>query len=461
MAGIFDKLCEIKDSDMLPMHMPGHKRNSSLVSFADPYEIDITEIDGVDNLHHPEGMILEAQMRAAKLYGTDISWFLVNGSTAGVMAAILGATHKHDTVIVARNVHQSTMNALYMGELNAVWTYPVQDDELDQAGVCGWIDPKDIKDKLEQNPHASAVIITSPTYEGIISDIKSIADIAHSYGAALIVDEAHGAHFKFNKEFPKQAYDLGADIVIQSLHKTLPALTQTSIMHIRDQIVDVSRVRMYYDMLQTTSPSYILMASIDQCIRYIESQLKMENDAFTVNVRRLGTLRDRIGKLRYIRLLETDDIGKIVLLTSDGEKLYQKLRDKHHIQLEMASMRYCLAMTSIADSDETYRRFAEALEDLDSPEMELRPGHESYSIPRAKTAMSIYEASNAKREYVELNESLGRVAAKRVCFYPPGISIVNPGELISEEILDYIKKGIIAGLNVMGVSDNGEILCLE
>lgn len=229
MYNIFDKLKNYSDSDYYAFHMPGHKRNLDLMDGTSPYRIDITEIDGFDDLHHAEGILKEAQERAAEVYHADETHFLVNGSTVGILSAILGTTEKGDSILVARNCHKSVYHAIYLNELDPVYLYPKFDTEL---GLSTEIDAEDVQKALEEHPKIRAVMIVSPTYDGVVSDIEKIAEIVHEAGCLLIVDEAHGAHFGFDPYFPESANMYGADLVINSLHKTLPALTQTALLHV-------------------------------------------------------------------------------------------------------------------------------------------------------------------------------------------------------------------------------------
>ena len=229
---ILEKLEEYSKAGYVPMHMPGGKRNTE---YASTSELDITEIDGFDNMHNADGIIKNASDRAAKLYGADKTLMLVNGSTAGILSAICGATKRKGKIIVARNCHVSVYNALIMAQLEPVYVIPEVDNDTE------------------------AVIITSPTYEGVVSEVREIASYLHEKGIPLIVDEAHGAHFEFSEEFPESAVKAGADIVINSIHKTLPALTQTALLHISGNYVDYDKVERFWNIYQTTSPSYILM----------------------------------------------------------------------------------------------------------------------------------------------------------------------------------------------------------
>lgn len=485
------KLEAYSKENIVPMHMPGAKRNSELIGrYMDdmpaPYEIDITEIDGFDNMHNADGMIKKAFEKTAALYGADESLFLVNGSTAGNMAAICGVTDKGDSIIVARNCHISVYNAIILGELDAIYVYPQYDDEY---GYYKGISLREIKDAVEKNESIGkdikAVVITSPTYEGNVSDIKNIAAYLHEHNIPLIVDEAHGAHFKFSCEFPQTAVEQGADIVINSVHKTLPSLTQTAVMHINYGYVNVSKVKRYWNIYQSTSPSYILMGSIDRCMSIIE---KDGEYLFENYISKLKILRNKLGQLKNIKLIDSDDISKIVIGCDNAKKLYDILLNEYGIQLEMSSLKYAIAMTSIFDSAEYYDRFYNALCEIDrrynaNNINNSANNNQNYaerynifnntsSIKKAdikvniadfknEALMSIAKALNEgdKNGYdkIMMNDSslYGRISAKMVYVYPPGIPILCPGEIISENVVNIISKAIDHGLEVVGLELDG------
>ena len=445
---LLDLLVDLSEQGDVPLHMPGHKRNEDLFQMGNPYGLDITEIDGFDNLHNARGIIADEFKRAAALFGAEETLFLVNGSSSGNMAAICGATNKGDKVIVARNIHCSVSNAIYLNELNPVYVYP---DINDSMCICGGISAEAVEKAFSENPDAKAVIVTSPTYEGVVSDIGGIAEITHRYGGVLIVDEAHGAHFNFSDAFPDSAVKYGADAVIQSIHKTLPAFTQTALLHLNGDKIDRQRVKMYWNMFQSTSPSYILMAGISRCLTILERDGAALFDGY---VKILSELRKKLSGLNYIRLIETDDISKIVLMVSVGKRIYDELRKKYGIQLEMASRNYVIAMTSVGDKQEYYDRFYKALKQLDVPDMKYEA--EVYNkMPRARVYVNCYRALNSEKETVKVGDSAGRIAGAAICFYPPGINLVNPGEVITEEIIDIITDGLRQGLEVIGVETNG------
>lgn len=485
------KLEAYSKENIVPMHMPGAKRNSELIGrYMDdmpaPYDIDITEIDGFDNMHNADGMIKKAFEKTAVLYGADESLFLVNGSTAGNMAAICGVTDKGDSIIVARNCHISVYNAIILNELDVNYVYPQYDDEY---GYYKGISLREIKDTVEKNESMGkdikAVVITSPTYEGNVSDIKNIAAYLHEHNIPLIVDEAHGAHFKFSCEFPQTAVEQGADIVINSVHKTLPSLTQTAVMHINYGYVNVSKVKRYWNIYQSTSPSYILMGSIDRCMSIIE---KDGEYLFENYISKLKILRNKLGQLKNIKLIDSDDISKIVIGCDNAKKLYDILLNEYGIQLEMSSLKYAIAMTSIFDSAEYYDRFYNALCEIDrrynanninNSANNNQNYAERYNIFnntssikkedikvniadfKNEALMSIAKALNEgdKNGYdkIMMNDSslYGRISAKMVYVYPPGIPILCPGEIISENVVNIISKAIDHGLEVVGLELDG------
>ena len=253
-----EELKTLAESDMYPFHMPGHKRNMKLQ--VNPYAYDITEIDDFDNLHEAEGIIAQAQQRAAELFHAEKSFFLVNGSTCGILAAISAAVPKGGRILMARNCHKAAYHAAYLRGLQISYVYPV----ITQFGIQGSIRVEDVAAALQEDASIQAVVITSPTYDGILSDIASIAELAHSYNIPLIVDEAHGAHLGFYSYFPQAAIQLGADVVIQSLHKTLPSFTQTAILHMNKGLVRQEDIIRFLSIYETSSPSYLFLAGIDR-----------------------------------------------------------------------------------------------------------------------------------------------------------------------------------------------------
>lgn len=484
---ILGRLEEYSKDNYVPMHMPGGKRNEEFTSTS---VLDITEIDGFDNMHNADGIIKKASERAARLYGADKTLLLVNGSTAGILSAVCGATKRKGKIIVARNCHVSVYNALIMAQLEPVYVIPEVDEK---TGIYRGLTLEQIKKCVEANADAQAIIITSPTYEGIVSEVREITGYLHEKGIPLIVDEAHGAHFKFSEEFPESAVEAGADLVINSIHKTLPALTQTALLHISGNYVDYDKVERFWNIYQTTSPSYILMASIDRCMGIIEKQGEY---IFKEYIKKLKDLRENVAKLYNIRLLDSDDISKIILICDDGKYLYDRLLKEYKVQLEMASFKYAIAMTSVADKQEYYDRFLKALQEID----ESWKSDESWGISGScdtekhdydkiernddETESSNEESSgyaiNNKPEvcmcpadaidlmdengYEDLSvnspDICGRISMSSVLIYPPGMPVVNVGERITGDVCRIINNAIDAGLEVPGLKE-GKIRCLR
>lgn len=434
---LLDRLTRYCASDALPMHMPGHKRNPAALSLPAPVPIDITEIDGFDNLHGAEELLLSCQQRAARVFGAEETHFLVNGSTGGILSAITACVSRGETLLLSRNAHKSALNAVTLGGIRPRYLYP---DFLPESGISGAIPPEQVEQALTSDPAIRCAFITSPTYEGVISDIAAIADICHRHGAILIVDEAHGAHLGFGK-FPPGAIRLGADVVIQSVHKTLGSLTQTALLHISGPRVNRERLRRMLTVYQTSSPSYILMASIDECVCRMEAQ----GDALAGRwLDAIAGFRTAVRGLKRLRLLPVEDVrcdpSKITISTRGthigGPELQRILRDRHHIELEMAAGHYAIAMTGIGDTRESLQRLADALQTIDG-ELQAAPMTAPVDplSPRPEMRLTPAEADALPAEAVPVSEAAGRICAETVFAYPPGIPLIVPGETVNGDLL--------------------------
>ena len=502
--GLLERLTEYAGSDAYPFHMPGHKRreipDGIPGGFPDPYGIDITEIDGFDNLHHAEGILKDAMDEAAAIYGADRSWYLVNGSTCGILSAVFATTENGGKILTARNCHKAVYHAICLNRLEAEYLYP---EEITEFGINGGIRAEDVRKALEKDAmrcagnsgnvrgkitKIQAVLITSPTYEGVVSDIRAIADAAHEYGIPLIVDEAHGAHLEYADQchsFPKSALEYGADIVIQSLHKTLPCFTQTAILHVKGKLVDQDRISRYLSMFQTSSPSYLFMAGMERCIRYMDGDGRNEMVRYE---KRLEHFMERMEGLQVLEVLDREicgkyrtvagwDPSKIVVSTMraedfHGEELAETLRRKYHLEMEMTAPEYVIAMTSLMDTEEGFERLGTALLEIDGAlrhcvesEQQKEKG-ESKEKERCETPEAteskvshpvrrtlICEAMDADTERTALQDTVGKVSAEFVYLYPPGIPIITPGEVFTDVIVEKIVAYKAAGLLVQGPAD--------
>ena len=487
---LINRLAAYARSDMYPFHMPGHKRrtgpedsfmNSCVDSFTNPFAVDITEIEGFDNLHHPEGILRDSMKWAADVYGADQTYYMINGSTGGILAAVCGSVPRGGRILVSRNCHKSVYHGICLNQLKTSYVYP---QEIEGLGIQGGITAEDVDRMLNRYMDTQAVLIVCPTYDGIVSDIEAIARIVHRAGLPLIVDEAHGAHFRYDAMFPVSALDLGADVVIQSVHKTLPSLTQTALLHIKCNrpdggcYADRERIDRYIHMVQSSSPSYVLMASIENSI------YQMEQTDTAPYGKQLHRLRRRLGQMRHLRLVDTGligqagirdlDISKIVVSTRGtclypaedgltgftGAQLDDILRREYHLEMEMCGADYVTAITTVMDSGEGLERLGDALTRIDSQLTDAgykpdgRSGDQKsvYSM-RCDTAMSMGEAMEEKMASVGLEDSAGCISGEFVYIYPPGIPIVAPGEWISRPILEVILEYRDKGLPVQGPAD--------
>ncbi len=463
MPYLYDQLRDYAKSDYYPFHMPGHKRR--LGGFMNPIETDITEIEGFDNLHHAEGILKEAQERAAAVYGSENTYFLVNGSTAGILGAVSACTSIGGKILMARNCHKAVYHSVLIRELDAVYIYPQQEQGI---GLNCGLSPEKIREMLITAPDIQAVIITSPSYDGVVSDVEKIADICHTYQKPLIVDEAHGAHFGFHPYFPKNSIGKGADIVIHSLHKTLPAFTQTGLIHLNGSLVDQAVLERYLGIYQTSSPSYLLMAGVDQCIRMLEES---GDRLFGEFVENLEQFRTKTGELQMVELAgkeelagEKDvadlDLSKLILYIKNGSmsgnELYEELLQHYHLQLEMAAGDYALALTSIGDTREGFDRLYQALEEIDRRLLAKDPVQlekRSYAGMNNLTEMPVCRAVERRMERILLENAIGRIAGEFVYLYPPGIPLIVPGEKISGEFVENVLQYREKGFSLQGMKD--------
>lgn len=465
---LYEILKNYDSTDYYGFHMPGHKRNGTLTGCNLPYNIDITEIEGFDDLHHGSGILKEAENRASLLYRAQETCYLVNGSTSGILSAIMGCTSRGDKILISRNCHKSVYHAIYMNGLKPVYIYPRFYNEMELNGP---VEMCDIEALLQEYLDIKAVVITSPTYDGVVSDVKAIANTIHQKNIPLIVDEAHGAHFGFHPYFPENSNACGADVVIHSLHKTLPSLTQTALIHLNGNLVNRKKIRQYLRMLQTSSPSYVFMAGMDACIELLS---KRGHELFENYTAMLEEARGQLKELRHLKLLETEVYDKSKLVISvknsnmNSRQLYEKLLNQYHLQMEMMAGSYVLAMTSVGDTREGMERLINALLEIDS---QLEAGVENgkasqinFSLPRLKQKYTSAEVDdllnnglNNKTVSVLWQEAVGQVSTEYAYVYPPGIPLVVPGEEVSQEAVRLVQEYESMEFSVEGSEKEGRI----
>lgn len=475
-----------------PLHMPGHKRNTDRFSLGDPYSLDITEIDGFDDLHEPEGILKEGMDRAARVFGAKKSWFLVGGSTVGILAGIGALTHSGDTVLMARNCHKSVYHALELYHLHPCYVMP---SEIPGWSFRGSVSPSEVEKALRREEgRVRLAVITSPTYEGILSDIESIAAVCHEAGVPLLVDEAHGAHLltafggpqtraderasrrvrrgqdrRGDLEFPESALTCGADLVVQSLHKTLPALTQTALLHLGGNSgIEPFKIKHQLDILQTSSPSYLLMASIDRCVRL------REEEGYGDWLAALEAFYEACRDLKILRVFPKDgsfrrDPSKIVISVAgsghSGSECMQILRERYGYEPEMAAADYVIAMTGAGDRPEKLLDFAGVLRELDTEWISadskdsrregLTPAAPEVSLCVPRICLSPWEALEYREEQgggeeMSWKAAEGRISADYLYAYPPGIPFLAPGEIITPEVTAVLQYCRRSGIHLRG-----------
>ena len=427
-----------------PFHMPGHKRNPLWLEGL--LDADITEISGADDLHAPSGIIAEAQNSAASLFGAISTIFLTGGSTCGILAAISAVTKKNDSIIIARNCHKAVYNACLVNGLDVSYIYPAKKVRL---GVFGEVSPLEV-DTAMKSSGAKVVVITSPTYEGIVSDIKSISATVHKNGGILIVDSAHGAHLGLSDYFPKSARKLGADIVIESAHKTLPCLTGAALLHICSHRINYSNIREKLGIFETSSPSYPILCSIDRAVREIK-----RSDLFTPYIANLERLYSK--RFKVLSLFESGDFdrSKIVISLENaditGFELKKLLLERYKIELEMALPSYALAMTSLADTTEGFDRLIFALEEIDNSLVKKAKTPLLFPPAPEKVFGLDYEGED---EFIKTEKAVGKVSAEFIYAYPPGSPIIAVGERFSEDVLAYLNQLYSSGAQILSSKGN-------
>lgn len=462
-APLYDKLNKYKTTNNYPFHMPGHKCGRGL-KLDNILKMDITEINGFDNLHCPQGIILDAEKLCAETFGAKHTFFLVNGSSCGIQAAIMSVCNEGDKIITARNCHKSVYSGFIFSGAEPIYVIP---EIVESYGLTGGVTPQSIENCIKENLDAKAVIVTSPTYEGFVSDIRKIAEIVHRNDMILIVDEAHGAHMHFHRRFPQTALECGADIVIESIHKTLPSMTQTALLHVNGNRADLDRIKFNLTLVQSSSPSYVLMASIDKCRNMLdENGLNM----FHRYSEFLSNFISNTECLKNIKLITRSIAGKYGIKDFDESKLVfyvnkkdftgiqleKELIDKYNIQLEMSGIFHAVALTSVSDTEEGFVRLETALNEINLQIDDLDDGEKFYwrkpEIPKVR--INPRKAAFLPKTSVPLKESIGMTCGEFIIPYPPGIPLIVPGEIINSEVVDSILNGMAKGIDIIGAKDH-------
>lgn len=480
---INDALSRYVEEDRYPWHMPGHKRVDVIHQngkteediWSQVYARDFTEAWELDDMQEPELFIKDSLEEMKNIYHTEATFMLVNGATGGILAALYACCPEGAVILMARNCHKSVYNGVSLLKLKPEYVVP---DIIPGTDILGDVSADMIREKLEylvkQGKTPAAVIITSPTYEGVISDIRAIKEILAPYGIPLIVDSAHGAHLTFmGKNYPASSMREGGDIVIESTHKTLPTMTQTALLHVMKPEL-LPQVKKYLKVFQTSSPSYIFMQSIERGIAWCDSH----RDEFIRYRQRIEVFRQKCKSFKYITLLNTEktcyayDVCKLVFVIKKGTILkgtnicfngalfQQILAERYNQIMEMCSASYVLAITSVADKMEAYDRLYHIISEIDNM-LDAGNLYDSaigtcYEFHIPQSLMTPGQAWNLQAVSMKLAVAMGHISAGYIYAYPPGISVIVPGEIIDEIVVEDIIRMVENKLNVIGIDMKDE-----
>jgi len=478
--------------EITSFHMPGHK-GGKIQLMDQVYALDVTEVEGLDDLHHPTGMIQQVNITLREIFGSGYSTMLINGSTAGILAAISGCIEPKSSVAIARNCHKAVYHGVMLNQLEASYIIPTY--EVHQ-GFYGWIEPDAVLTALSSSlVPIKAVIITSPTYEGAVSDIQAISRIVHDFGALLIVDEAHGAHFAFSSSLPTSAIKLGADVVIQSAHKTLPCLTQTAFLHVSQDAIETQRVNVHeiqrrLSLFQTSSPSYVLMSSIEKGIEYMCQHASEFDNRIKKLIDYQQKYRSSYGYWLYSKptTVTRDPMRLTFVITQSsltGWELNHLLRVEHNLQVELAGPKHIVAICTLADEFDDILRLGEAIDLIlrdktgsvgntgsvgktgsagnvsntcnAEESQQLLPWINKVYSSNQVDHISMYQAYHTRGKKVKLSESEGGICVDFIIPYPPGIPLLVPGEKMTFEKIQYIEYLMKNGMEVYGIIE-GEVV---
>ena len=467
-------LCEAvfnyEKEKVYPLHTPGHKggrgMDKSLLAALGKRAaaIDVSLMSELDDLHCPEGCLREAQELAAELYGSDGCFFAVNGTTGAIHAMLISALKPGEKVLIPRNAHRAVAGALVIGGREAIFLPPEYDESF---GINTQITAEAVAKALTSDPNIKAVLITSPNYYGMAADLKAIAEIAHSRGAVLLVDEAHGAHLGFSEALPPSALQCGADACAQSTHKTLGALTQCSMLQVQGERIDVQRVAAAMSLLTTTSPNYLLMASLDAArAQLAEKGAEMAEAALAVAER----LRESLRSVEGLEILDSRVLARSEVAAFDGTKVTVNVAGlgitgieagnilrENGLAVELVDRNNVLFLLTYADDNEEINsiinKITDVFQKIKNQNKPILQPSANYELPVAQQVLPPRQAFYAEAEDVAFCEAVGRISIEQISFYPPGIPVIIPGEMVTKEILNYCQRMLALGLPVSGPRD--------
>ncbi|AFK85778.1 MULTISPECIES: aminotransferase class I/II-fold pyridoxal phosphate-dependent enzyme [Thermoanaerobacterium] len=462
-APLFEALKNYVEENVYAFHVPGHKHGKGNKEFTQyvgsaVMGIDVNSMEDLDNLANPVSVIEEAHKLAAQAFGADYAYFLVNGTTSGIQAMIMAATEPGDKIIMPRNAHKSAFSALILSGAIPVYLYPEIDEDLD---VALGISVDKVQEAILANPDAKAVLILNPTYYGITSELEKIIHLAHENNMAVLCDEAHGSHFYFHPDMPPGGITLGADICALSIHKTGGSMTQSSLLLSKGDRVEVSSIKSILNLLQSTSASYVLMASLDVA----RKQLATKGEEILAKVIELSEYaREEINKIDGLKAITQKDImspymldpTKLVINVSKtgmtGYEIMRELRLKYHIQLEMADLSNIMAIISLGDEKDDVEHLIRSLKEF----VRMKKNHDEITtgnIIRPEVIVAPRDAYYSKSRSILLDDAEGEICAEMIMAYPPGIPMICPGERITKDIIERVKLLKMQHCQLQGTED--------
>jgi arginine/lysine/ornithine decarboxylase len=456
----------IHNEKLISFHMPGHKNGRLLSSyFSDWMGYDITEISGADNLHEPTSCIKESEGKLANYHQSIESHIIVNGSTAGLYAAIGSICSPGDELIIMRESHRAVYSAMMLAGIVGHYIFPRIDSTF---GVPLPVELDQIKEIVKRYPNSKGIVLTSPNYYGIMCNIREIGEWLHKKDMILIVDEAHGAHLRLHPALPDSAVTCGADLVVQSYHKTLPALTQSAVIHINTVRIDRKKVRQLLQIHQTSSPSYLIMMSVDAAL---DIAINRGEDLMSQLLSYIKVFSKEIEKHPFLDLLKPlsqgiiSDPTRLVLVDRspyrvDYNRLEDTLRKDFHIQIEYSYSQGIVLIPTIANTGEDFKSLLNALFSIDFEELSNIREYDTIGYEHPKVAFTLRDAFYISKEDVELYNAVGRVSGEFIIPYPPGVPLIVPGEIISLQLLERINQLSRFGTQIIGIQ-NGRIDVLK
>ncbi|MGB9679051.1 MAG: aminotransferase class I/II-fold pyridoxal phosphate-dependent enzyme [Thermoanaerobacteraceae bacterium] len=445
-APLFEALLKYRDERVYAFHVPGHKHGSGIPEFTDYVgkaimDIDVNSMEDLDNLANPVGVIKDSLELAADAFGGDYGYFLINGTTSGIQAMIMASTKPNDKIIMPRNAHKSAFSGLILSGAVPVYIYPDINKDFD---IALGIKAEEVKTAIENHPDSKAVLVLNPTYYGVTSELKDIIDLAHKKDIAVLCDEAHGSHFYFHPDLPEGGIKLGADISSLSIHKTGGSMTQSSMLISEGKRIDPLKIKSILNLTQSTSASYVLMASLD----IARKQLALKGKEMLDKVIGLAEYAAQQLQQPNLRVLTKDDVStgfdftKLVVNVSKtgmtGYEVMKRLRKDYNIQLEMADVSNVLAIISLGDNFEDVKYLVDSFKDLVSYEKK-NTNFEVGNIIRPEVIVSPRDAFFGRSKTISIDLADGEISAEMIMAYPPGIPMICPGERITKDIIDKVR----------------------